>query len=680
MNMKLSKILLLLFVIIAVNARGWTGMEMPVLHVDGRYLVDENDNIVNLHGFGQTYSPWFNEQGTQWSNYDVDKCLEYNKKLIDDIMEAGWKVNFLRLHMDPYWSNTPGVWTSGENDISAFDMTRFRQYLASVFIPMAEYAISKGLYVVMRPPGVCPDNIAIGDDYHKYLKKVWGYVSTEKKLVNNPHIMFELANEPVNIKGTNGEYSSWGDPAFENLTAFFQEIVDLMRNNGCKNILWVPGTGYQSQYAGFAKYPVVGDNIGYAVHVYPGWYGSDAIEPSHELGGQYGGGFSKFSDGWAAQVMPCAEIAPIMVTEMDWAPSVYNASWGKSITGEMLGEGFGANFKVIADRTGNVSWMIFTGPELLAKFNPFPSDNKHDTFLTDPQACPWPVYHWFKEYAGDELPPLSDVKLALSPSSGRNGDQLTVMPSTSIYCALTGNNGNGYELYLDSDFSVQIDDPSVLEWKEGYFLVKEQGETDLRIGYSGYGQQEEISLHVNSTLFPFVEGLFNPSIWETGSFNPTNHEIKTGMYGFAGWSYTSGVDLSEAVTLVAEMEGENNSGVSFRIFDINNYWTDPAMADFVNGKATFHLRNLYSAEGRKLDPSHIYIIGFWSTGAAPFRISKVYTTGDDTEVKSIYEAKGKVDVYNLQGLRLRHDVMRNEATDGLAPGIYIIEGHKIKIQ
>ncbi|MBO7438261.1 MAG: hypothetical protein J6U21_01125, partial [Bacteroidales bacterium] len=44
------------------------------LHVDGRYLKDEQGNIVNLHGIAQTYSPWFNRVNDQylWNNYDVD--------------------------------------------------------------------------------------------------------------------------------------------------------------------------------------------------------------------------------------------------------------------------------------------------------------------------------------------------------------------------------------------------------------------------------------------------------------------------------------------------------------------------------------------------------------------------------------------------------------------------------
>src|SRR5665647_233134 len=128
------------------NVFAWEGMPMPQLHVEGRYLKDPQGNIVNLHGFAQTYSPWFNEQGKYWTNYNVAGCLSYNKGLIDKITAAGWKANFIRMHMDPYWSNNPGQSTTGENDISAFNFTRFKKYLDEVFVPMAEYIISKGMY------------------------------------------------------------------------------------------------------------------------------------------------------------------------------------------------------------------------------------------------------------------------------------------------------------------------------------------------------------------------------------------------------------------------------------------------------------------------------------------------------------------------------------------------------
>lgn len=682
-HINLNLIALLMCILAPVCACAWPGMDMPELHVDGRYLKDADGNIVNLHGFGQTYSPWFNEQGSKWSNYDVEACLKYNKEKIDQILAAGWKMNWLRLHMDPYWSNTPGAQTTGENDISAFDFNRFRTYLNSVFIPMAEYAVSKGLYVVMRPPGVCPHEIAIGDNYHKYLKRVWGFVSSQARLKNNPHIMFELANEPVNIKDTDGQYRSNTDGCNKNLTQFFQEIVDLMRGNGCNNILWIPGTGYQSQYAGFAKYPVKGDNIGYAVHVYPGWYGSDAIKPSQELGGNYGGGYESFAAGWRDQIEPAAAIAPVLVTEMDWAPEDYNASWGKSITGRMLGEGFGANFKYLADKTGNVSWMIFTGPEHLAKFDGVAGSAGKYTLYNDPDACLWPVYHWFKEYAGDNMPAASSVSLVLSPRSGDISSDHLMMPGTCSTPAVVASY-NGYESPIETELDVTVDNSSVISWDNGSFRAIGQGHTTATVGYTVGGRTENVRLSFTSTAFPFIDGYFNPSIWESGTFDSATHSITTGQYGFAGWQYSSGLDLSAYHYLIAELEGDNSCSVSFRVFDQNNYWSDPVQADFGSSRrAVIDLDNMKSIQGRKMDKSHIYIVGFWSMGGRPFRIKNVFpamtsdASGiDDVEAETIEQP---VDVYDLYGRRIRRGVNRSEATVGLAPGIYIVGGRKISV-
>ena len=169
----------------------------------------------------------------------------------------------------------------------------------------------------MRPPGVAPEKIAVGDDYQKFLLTVWNIVSKHPDIKNNMDIMFELANEPIHILGPDGTYAGTGSGHFMNLKSYFQTITDKVRTNGAKNIIWVPGLSYQSSYSGYATYPIEGENIGYAVHVYPGWYGSDAQSPSAELGGVMGGGYDGFQRGWDAQVMPVANFAPIMITEMD---------------------------------------------------------------------------------------------------------------------------------------------------------------------------------------------------------------------------------------------------------------------------------------------------------------------------------------------------------------------------
>ena len=554
--------------------------ELQALHVEGRYLCTPDGTPINLHGFGQTYSPWFNEQGRGWGwSYNTDDCLRYNQGLIDKILDAGWEMRWLRLHMDPYWSNEPGVTTSGENDISAFRLTRFKKYLDEVFVPMAEYATSHGLYVVMRPPGVCPKDIFIGGEYQKYLLTVWGVVASHERLRNNPGIMFELANEPINILGTDGTIGSVGDAHAEACSQFFQAIVDSIRSCGADNVLWVPGLGYQSQYAGYVKYPIQGDNIGYAVHCYPGWYGSDSESDSGSAEQGVvtkGAGYLEFQSGWNAQVAPVAEIAPILITEMDWAPQKYNASWGKATTGTAGGVGFGANFRYIMDRTGNVSWMLFTGPELLAKYDDSLPDGQ--TFLTDPEACARPCYRWFKEYA----------------------------------------------------------DPN---W------------------------QFEDTLAIRTLSFPGSDALFNPSIWEKGTYDASTGCLITGQYGFGGWNFPLGIDLSAWKYLVVVMrQPAASNSWSFRLFDENNYWTGCYQNDFGRAeRCVVPLHEMYRAGTNvAVDPSHIYIAGFWSYGNTPIYIDHLYLTNNDdysepdgletVNADPIAEPR----YYTLQGFPVKH--------------------------
>lgn len=593
-----------------------------VLNVVGRYLKDNDGKIVNLHGFGQTYSPFFNEEGTKWNNYDVSGCLKYNKNIIDQILAAGWRMNFMRLHMDPYWSDDPNQPSVRYEGHERFSETRFRKYLDEVFVPMTEYAISKGLFVVMRPPGVSPENIVIGDSYQTFLLKVWDIVSQHNTLKNNGYVMFELANEPINIKGPDGSYAGSGDGHFKNMKTYFQAIVDKIRDNKCRNIIWIPGLAYQSNYSGFADYPIEGENIGYAIHVYPGWYGSDAEQPSAELGGVMGGGYEGFQRGWDAQIKPVADFAPIMVTEMDWAPSKYNASWGKSITGIVGGTGFGANFKYIADNTGNVSWMIFTSPHLLAQFKDESGTEGTYTFYNDPEACPWPVYHWFKEYAG-EIPVEGklknlEIKDVSSTVEIRMGDSKNLI-AYAVY-------EDGSKQIVTSKAIWESSNEDIVTVQTGKLVALKEGEADLKVSYTSSSDfKTECILKVKViSPFPLTESMFNPSIWEKGIFDERTKTLTTGQYGFGGWQFAEGLDLSNYKTLTVELGSDNDSQISFRLFDKNNYWSDPAMYDFgTSRKVVVDLKTMKDKSGQSISAAHLYIVGFWSLGFKPFVINKL---------------------------------------------------------
>jgi len=95
-----------------------------------------------------------------------------------------------------------------------------------------------------------------------------------------------------------------------------------------------------------------------------------------------------------------------------------------------------------------------------------------------------------------------------------------------------------------------------------------------------------------------------------------------------------------------------------------------------------NLKNVKKADGTPLDPSHIYIAGFWSNGNTPFIIDKVFLSNDLTAIDNIPDNSSEdllVDVYSTTGIRIRSQVKREIAIKGLSNGVYIIGGKKIMV-
>ena len=135
---------------------------------------------------------------------------------------------------------------------------------------------------------------------------------------------------------------------------FFQPVVDEIRKAGFKGIVLVPGMGYQSHYQDYAKYPVKDANMGYAVHVYAGWYAQSDETADGD----------RFLDHFLQQV-PVAMASPIVVTECDWSPikpgkgktnefgQFVPANWGTWATASS--SKWGKAYFAMLERLGNVS-------------------------------------------------------------------------------------------------------------------------------------------------------------------------------------------------------------------------------------------------------------------------------------------------------------------------------------
>ena len=394
---------------------------LPPLHVDGRFFKDEQGNKVVLHGVMDTPNDYFNGYRWGWGCNDgnISACISYFEKLFAAITnyDKGAYCNIFRLHLDPAWTNgTAGSWKVdarevpyndkgkedfGEANISKYTGSRLDKYLSSLYIPIAQKAMKNRMYVIMRPPGVCPNTIYVGGSYQKFLLDVWGRVSKNALIQKYcGQISLELANEPINVKMADGSSSE------KALHDFFQPIVDKIRENGFKGIILVPGTGYQSNYRDYIKYPITGDNIGYAVHDYAGWYGtSDNSYDTNNAIKQFG-----------SQV-PVVRTNPIVITEVDWSPQnssniknynemgqpVYGnyGTWATASTSK-----WGKAYKAVLDYFGNIS-MTLTGTgdfididdcinkgKVTPAFKAAMEKNKVDPY----EACGVACFDWYEKY------------------------------------------------------------------------------------------------------------------------------------------------------------------------------------------------------------------------------------------------------------------------------------------
>ena len=404
-----QKKLLLSLALALMSMAGHAADNLPDLHVEGKNLVDSEGKTVVLHGVMDTPNRYFN--GNRWgtggySVSDVKPCLDYFEKMFTAITdkEKGAYCTVFRLHMDPCWTNNNAPAGTGENNIQYFSEKRYETFLSRLYVKLVEKALDHGLYVIVRPPGVCPQNIKVGDEYQAYLKKVWKLFASNATIQKNAgQVSIELANEPINVLLADGSKS---DKALHD---FFQPVVDEIRATGFKGIIWVPGSGYQSNYVGYSKYPITDteNNFSYAVHVYSGWYGNMTDKNCDH---------NTFIKNFQAQV-PMVTSKPIMVTEIDWSPEDpdkaseghYNewgqwtqpnlGSWATASTSK-----WGLAWKAVHDHFGNIG-MTLTHPQEYydideylknGKVIPgFQNAKKHHLFE---ECCGYACMNWYKEW------------------------------------------------------------------------------------------------------------------------------------------------------------------------------------------------------------------------------------------------------------------------------------------
>jgi len=266
----------------------------------------------------------------------------------------------------------------------------------------------------------------------------------------------------------------------------------------------------------------------------------------------------------------------------------------------------------------------------------------------------------------------------------------TLLPGSITKMPLTAVFADGHTQDVSFRATYEISNPDAVRMTNGFIETLKDGISTITASFKGaLGEQKQVTLNITSTSFPLTKELFNPSIYATGTFNVTTKTLRTGQYGFGGWVYNNGLNLSAYKYLVMKLATSTSSGASLRLFDENNYWTGAAMYDFGTKKQiNVDLATMYrSGTTTKVDPSHLYIIGLWTNGGSDVVLSDVYLTNNTdyskptalANVTNTHESE-RIDVFNIMGMKIQSNIRRSEMRKDLPTGLYIVGGEKVMVR
>ena len=639
----MKRIFTLITILCALGAGAQGVKPLPSLHTEGRWLVDKHGNQVVLHGVMDTPSNYFNGgrwEGSKalgwWDHYNdtgVTNCLAYFEKLFKGMEKA--KCDVFRLHMDPAWTNDPAdgyVYAgsagqasdaSGEADIKKFNPERYQKYLPQLYLKLAEMAMKYGMYVVVRPPGVCPHDLKVGDYYNQYLMYVWDVFSQQEFVKDHAgQISIELANEPVNLRNAQNQ----DDP--KALHDYFQPIVNKIRENGFTGIIWAPGTGWQANYTSYATYPIEGDNIGYAVHDYTGWYGCSDANPDPQ---------NKIEQ-FHKQV-PVVDTNPIIITEVDWSPENPSAqghynehnewvqpNYGTWSTGST--SKWGKAYKAMLDYYGNISMTLsgtgclFDIDKLLSTGNVYPAFNGLE------EACGKACMDWYAEYYtvnyphADDEAETGDFYTIESLKADQESFDLMIGDKTKILLNVLYRDGHTKDI---SDVATyEVDEPSVVEVKNGSIRALANGEAQVQASYTdvqGIIWKKSFVVKVTGLDLGALTALTSLSDITNQPFAIVNKESQKMFYG----PENQNLDMGDPLGVI------NNKSISGYMFK----------AEAISGRDGCYLLRLMTLNGSEYSvygkPG--YLNSQPTTGWCSFILGLNNQNGEDVKDGAVWEIK-----------------------------------------
>ena len=281
------------------------------------------------------------------------------------------------------------------------------------------------------------------------------------------------------------------------------------------------------------------------------------------------------------------------------------------------------------------------------------------------------MLEFLKRYEPDYTHSIKSMKVKQNKISvGLNG-------SAAMYVMLTDQSSKTYDVTASCTFTCS--QPDKLSFTSTNILAGgEEGDYTVTATYKNEeGEEISVDFDVCVRMFPIANGWFNPSILKTGSLTVTSTStfFKSVKDGLGGWQFAEPLDLSLCDSLVVDLKNNSLAKPELRIYDVSN----PSSASYysipMSGGKHFvaDLKNMQDAEGRTLDPSHIYIVGIAVQSTSSVYIDNVYVCSEATRVPLVmHDGVGRQSLFDLSGRRVGYGQTKQ--------GIYIRNGKKFIVK
>jgi hypothetical protein len=295
-----------------------------------------------------------------------------------------------------------------------------------------------------------------------------------------------------------------------------------------------------------------------------------------------------------------------------------------------------------------------------------------DWFSTEPTYEESTYYD--NSFTGYSAETLTATNLTIGSTS------LDMMPGTSKIITLNAKfmDGHTEDVSSSAKYTITGDNISI---NGGKIIAQGIGDATVAITYTDpMGNVFTSNMTVSVTYFPFSASSVSTSLFQNNNYNESSRTFTMTVNGQCGWQYNNGVDMSAYKYLIIKLDKVPTCGAKLFMFNSNSIWSTGTSTPINSTRAIIALKSLRKSDGTIFDPSKVYIVSFWASSVGTIDINDMYLTNNTdysrptTDINDI-ETDSNVDVYTISGVKVRSNVLKENATKNLPAGIYIV-GHK----